>query len=189
MPTWPPQSRKSCTGLRPPFVQVIYDIDAERMAFGRNRADRRCRVRSTPPRGGRHREGMRRRMGPARFAARCPAAIRWTRSPAGSRASSRSAASLLERAREMGDRSQFHRNWVPGEPSLRLGPVRTGPVGATHASPLREASVQSVGPGRSVNGVGRPEPAPPTASRTSRPRSIRHSNSTRFSSMAGSRSA
>ena len=28
---------------------------------------------------------------------------------------------LLERTRDMGDRSQFKGNWVPGDPSLRLG--------------------------------------------------------------------
>ena len=28
---------------------------------------------------------------------------------------------LLARTRDMGDRSQFHRSWVPGDPSLRLG--------------------------------------------------------------------
>ncbi len=28
---------------------------------------------------------------------------------------------LLERTREMGDRSQFEHDWIPGEPGLRLG--------------------------------------------------------------------
>ena len=28
---------------------------------------------------------------------------------------------LLERTREMGDRSQFRHTWIPGDPSLRLG--------------------------------------------------------------------
>ena len=35
--------------------------------------------------------------------------------------------SLLERAREMGDRSPLHHTWIPGDPSLRLslyGPGR-----------------------------------------------------------------
>ena len=103
-----------------PFVQVIYDIDVERMAFGRIAL-----------------------IGDAAFAVRPHAAAgtakacadAWALRDALRDADGDPAAALarwepgqlalgrqvLERTRDMGDRSQFHRNWVPGDPSLRLG--------------------------------------------------------------------
>ena len=103
-----------------PFVQVIYDIDVERMAFGRVAL-----------------------VGDAAFAVRPHAAAgtakacadAWTLRDALRDADGDPVAALarwepgqlalgrqlLERTRDMGDRSQFHRSWVPGDPSLRLG--------------------------------------------------------------------
>lgn len=103
-----------------PFVQVIYDIDVDKMAFGRIAL-----------------------IGDAAFAVRPHAAAGtakacadgWTLRDALLDADGDPVAALarwepgqlalgrqvLERTRDMGDRSQFHRNWVPGDPSLRLG--------------------------------------------------------------------
>ena len=103
-----------------PFVQVIHDIDVERMAFGRIAL-----------------------IGDAAFAVRPHAAAGtakacadgWTLRDALRDADGDPVAALahwepgqlalgrqlLARTREMGDGSQFHRNWVPGDPSLRLG--------------------------------------------------------------------
>ena len=103
-----------------PFVQVIYDIDAERMAFGRVAL-----------------------IGDAAFAVRPHAAAgtakacadAWALRDALHDADGDTVAALarwepgqlalgrqlLERTRDMGDRSQFQRNWIPGDPSLRLG--------------------------------------------------------------------
>ncbi len=33
---------------------------------------------------------------------------------------------LVARAREVGERSQFHGSWVPGDPDLRFGPYGPG---------------------------------------------------------------
>ena len=103
-----------------PFVQVIHDIDVPRMAFGRIAL-----------------------IGDAAFAVRPHAAAGTAKACADAwalRDALRDAAGdpvaalalwepgqlalgrqLLERTRDMGDRSQFHRSWVPGDPSLRLG--------------------------------------------------------------------
>ena len=103
-----------------PFVQVIYDIDVPRMAFGRIAL-----------------------IGDAAFAVRPHAAAgtakacadAWALRDALRDANGDPVAALagweprqlalgrqlLERTRDMGDRSQFHRSWVPGDPSLRLG--------------------------------------------------------------------
>ena len=103
-----------------PFVQVIYDIDVPRMAFGRIAL-----------------------IGDAAFAVRPHAAAGTAKACADGwalRDALRDAAGdpvaalsrwepgqlalgqqLLQRTREMGDRSQFHQSWVPGDPSLRLG--------------------------------------------------------------------
>ena len=103
-----------------PFVQVIYDIDVERMAFG-------CVAL----------------IGDAAFAVRPHAAAgtakacadAWTLGDALRDANGDPVAALarwepgqlalgrqlIERTRDMGDRSQFKRDWVPGDPSLRLG--------------------------------------------------------------------
>ena len=103
-----------------PFVQVIHDIDVERMAFGRIAL-----------------------IGDAAFAVRPHAAAgtakacadAWALRDALRDADGDPVAALahwepgqlalgrqiLERTRDMGDGSQFHRNWVPGDPSLRLG--------------------------------------------------------------------
>ena len=103
-----------------PFVQVIYDIDVERMAFGRVAL-----------------------IGDAAFAVRPHAAAGTAKACADAwavRDALRDAGGdpvaalarwepgqltlgrqLLARTREMGDRSQFQRNWIPGDPSLRLG--------------------------------------------------------------------
>ena len=103
-----------------PFVQVIYDLDVPRMAFGRVAL-----------------------IGDAAFAVRPHAAAGTAKACADAwalRDALRDAdgdpvaalagwepgqlalgRQLLERTRDMGDRSQFHRSWVPGDPSLRLG--------------------------------------------------------------------
>ena len=103
-----------------PFVQVIYDIEIERMAFGRV-----CLI------------------GDAAFAVRPHAAAgtakacadAWSlrdalRDAAGDPVTALAAwepgqlqlgRALLARTREMGERSQFRRDWTPGDPSLRLG--------------------------------------------------------------------
>ena len=103
-----------------PFVQVIYDIEVERIAFGRIAL-----------------------IGDAAFAVRPHAAAgtakacadAWMLRDALRDAGGDPVAALaiwepgqlalgrqvLQRTRDMGDRSQFHRNWVPGDPSLRLG--------------------------------------------------------------------
>ena len=103
-----------------PFVQVIYDIEIERMAFGRV-----CLI------------------GDAAFAVRPHAAAgtakacadAWSlrdalRDAAGDPVAALAAwepgqlqlgRALLARTREMGERSQFRRDWTPGDPSLRLG--------------------------------------------------------------------
>ena len=103
-----------------PFVQIIYDIEVERMAFGRVAL-----------------------IGDAAFAVRPHAAAgtakacadAWTLRDALRDTNGDPVAALemwepgqlalgrqvLERTRDMGDRSQFKCNWVPGDPSLRLG--------------------------------------------------------------------
>ena len=103
-----------------PFVQAIFDIEVEHMAFGRV-----CLI------------------GDGAFAARPHAAAgtakacadAWTLRDALRRAECDVPTALqawepeqlalgrqlLERTREMGDRSQFEHNWIPGEPGLRLG--------------------------------------------------------------------
>ena len=103
-----------------PFVQVIYDIDISRMAFGRI-----CLI------------------GDAAFAVRPHAAAgtakacadAWSLRDALREANGdpvaalgvwepgqlRLGRALLARTREMGERSQFRHDWRPGDPSLRLG--------------------------------------------------------------------
>ena len=103
-----------------PFMQVIYDIEIERMAFGRV-----CLI------------------GDAAFAVRPHAAAGTAKACAdawGLRDALRKAEgdplealaawepgqlllgrTLLERTREMGERSQFRHDWTPGDPTLRLG--------------------------------------------------------------------
>ena len=103
-----------------PFVQVIYDIDIARMAFGRI-----CLI------------------GDAAFAVRPHAAAgtakacadAWSLRDALREANGdplaalgvwepgqlRLGRALLARTREMGERSQFRHDWRPGDPSLRLG--------------------------------------------------------------------
>ena len=103
-----------------PFVQVIYDIDVGRMAFGRIAliGDAAFAVRPHAAAGTAKacadawalRDALRDAGGDPVAALAC-----WE---PGQLALGRQ---LLERTRDMGDRSQFHRNWVPGDPSLRLG--------------------------------------------------------------------
>ena len=103
-----------------PFVQVIYDIDAARMAFGRVAliGDAAFAVRPHAAAGTAKacadgwalRDALRDADGDP-----VAALARWE---PGQLALGRQ---LLERTRDMGDRSQFHRSWVPGDPSLRLG--------------------------------------------------------------------
>ena len=103
-----------------PFVQVIYDIDVERMAFGRVAliGDAAFAVRPHAAAGTAKACADAWALGDAlRDADGDPmeALSRWE---PGQLALGRQ---LLERTRNMGDRSQFKRNWVPGDPSLRLG--------------------------------------------------------------------
>ena len=103
-----------------PFVQVIYDIDVERMAFGRVAliGDAAFAVRPHAAAGTAKacadawalRDALRDAEGDP-----VAALVRWE---PGQLALGRQ---LLERTRDMGNRSQFKRNWVPGDPSLRLG--------------------------------------------------------------------
>ena len=103
-----------------PFVQVIYDIDVARMAFGRVAliGDAAFAVRPHAAAGTAKacadawalRDALRDANGDP-----VAALARWE---PGQLALGRQ---LLERTRDMGDRSQFHRSWVPGDPSLRLG--------------------------------------------------------------------
>ena len=103
-----------------PFVQVIYDIDVERMAFGRVAliGDAAFAVRPHAAAGTAKacadawalRDALRDAGGDP-----VDALARWE---PGQLALGRQ---LLARTRDMGDRSQFKRDWVPGDPSLRLG--------------------------------------------------------------------
>ena len=103
-----------------PFVQVIYDIAVERMAFGRIAliGDAAFAVRPHAAAGTAKacadawalRDALRDADGHP-----VAALARWE---PGQLALGRQ---LLERTRELGDGSQFHRSWVPGDPSLRLG--------------------------------------------------------------------
>ena len=103
-----------------PFVQVIYDIDVERMAFGRVAliGDAAFAVRPHAAAGTAKacadawalRDALRDADGDP-----VAALARWE---PGQLTLGRQ---LLERTRDMGDRSQFKRNWVPGDLSLRLG--------------------------------------------------------------------
>ena len=103
-----------------PFVQVIHDIDVERMAFGRVAliGDAAFAVRPHAAAGTAKACADAWALGDAlRDADGDPVAAlaRWE---PGQLALGRQ---LLERTRDMGDRSQFKRDWVPGDPSLRLG--------------------------------------------------------------------
>ncbi len=103
-----------------PFVQVIHDIDVERMAFGRVAliGDAAFAVRPHAAAGTAKacadawalRDALRDSDGDP-----VTALARWE---PGQLALGRQ---LLARTRGMGDRSQFHRDWFPGDPSLRLG--------------------------------------------------------------------
>ena len=103
-----------------PFVQVIHDIDVERMAFGRVAliGDAAFAVRPHAAAGTAKACADAWALGDAlRDSGGDPvtALARWE---PGQLALGRQ---LLERTRDMGDRSQLHRSWVPGDPSLRLG--------------------------------------------------------------------
>ena len=103
-----------------PFVQVIYDIEIERMAFGRVClvGDAAFAVRPHAAAGTAKacadawslRDAIREAGGDpvAALAAWEPGQLRLGRA-------------LLARTREMGERSQFRHDWTPGDPSLRLG--------------------------------------------------------------------
>ena len=103
-----------------PFVQVIHDIDVERMAFGRIAliGDAAFAVRPHAAAGTAKacadawalRDALRDADGDP-----VAALARWE---PGQLALGRQ---VLERTRDMGDGSQFRRDWVPGDPSLRLG--------------------------------------------------------------------
>ena len=177
-----------------PFVQVIYDIDVPRMAFGRIAliGDAAFAVRPHAGAGTAKacadawtlRDALRDGDGdPA------AALARWE---PGQLALGRQ---LLERTREMGDRSQFLCNWIPGEPGLppravRAGTVDGGPTVWRAGGPAR-ARVRPLAPVRADRSGGATDRRrggayglPNVATR-----SMRHSNSTRFSSIAGSRRA
>ena len=103
-----------------PFVQVIHDVDIARMAFGRIAlvGDAAFAVRPHAAAGTAKacadawalRDALRDTGGDP-----VAALAHWE---PGQLALGRQ---LLERTRDMGDRSQFRRNWIPGDPSLRLG--------------------------------------------------------------------
>ena len=103
-----------------PFVQVVYDIDVANMAFGRIAliGDAAFAVRPHAGAGtAKACEDAWTLRDALRDAGGDPVAAlaRWE---PGQLALGRN---LLERTREMGDRSQFHHTWTPGDPSLRLG--------------------------------------------------------------------
>ena len=103
-----------------PFVQVIHDIDVERMAFGRIAliGDAAFAVRPHAAAGTAKACADAWALGDALCEADGDPVDALARWEPGQLALGRQ---LLERTRDMGDRSQFHRNWVPGDPSLRLG--------------------------------------------------------------------
>lgn len=103
-----------------PFVQVIYDIDVARMAFGRTAliGDAAFAVRPHAA------------AGTAKACADAWALVDALRDAEGDPVAALArwepgqlalGRQVLERTRDMGDRSQFQRNWIPGDPSLRLG--------------------------------------------------------------------
>ena len=103
-----------------PFVQVIYDIDVARMAFGRTAliGDAAFAVRPHAA------------AGTAKACADAWALVDALRDGEGDPVAALArwepgqlalGRQVLERTRDMGDRSQFQRNWIPGDPSLRLG--------------------------------------------------------------------
>ena len=112
-----------------PFVQVnLRHRRPERMAFGRVALIGDAAFAVRPHAGGRHRQGVRRCLDPARCAARCTngdpvaALARWE---PGQLALGRQ---LLARTREMGDRSQFQLQLGPGRAGAPPRPVRAGSV-------------------------------------------------------------
>ena len=103
-----------------PFVQVIFDIDVERMAFGRVAliGDAAFAVRPHAAAGTAKACADAWALGDALRDADGDPVTALARWEPGQLALGRQ---VLERTRDMGDRSQFHRSWVPGDPSLRLG--------------------------------------------------------------------
>ena len=103
-----------------PFVQVIYDIDVARMAFGRTAliGDAAFAVRPHAAAGTAKACADAWALGDALRDAEGDPVAALARWEPGQLALGRQ---VLERTRDMGDRSQFQRNWVPGDPSLRLG--------------------------------------------------------------------
>lgn len=115
-----PPIREVVLGAEQPFVQVIYDVAVQRMAFGRV-----CLI------------------GDAAFAVRPHAAAGTAKAAADGWVLAETLAaaegdvavalaewerrqlelgrSLLARTRDVGDRSQFHGTWVPGDPDLVFG--------------------------------------------------------------------
>ena len=116
----PPQIAEVLHETEAPFVQVIYDIEVANMAFGRIAlmGDAAFAVRPHAGAGTAKacedawtlRDALRDAGGDPLAALTC-----WE---PGQLALGRG---LLERTREMGDRSQFHHTWIAGDPSLRLG--------------------------------------------------------------------
>ena len=116
----PPQIPEVLHKTESPFVQVIYDIEVANMAFGRIAlmGDAAFAVRPHAGAGTAKacedawtlRDALRDAGGDPLAALTC-----WE---PGQLALGRG---LLERTREMGDRSQFHHTWIAGDPSLRLG--------------------------------------------------------------------
>ena len=116
----PPAVAEILLACEAPFVQVIYDIDAARMAFGRVAliGDAAFAVRPHAGAGTAKacadawtlRDALRDAGGdpPTALARWEPEQLALGRQ-------------LLARTRDMGKRSQHHHTWVPGDPSLRLG--------------------------------------------------------------------
>ena len=116
----PPQIAEVLHKTDAPFVQVIYDIEVANMAFGRVAlmGDAAFAVRPHAGAGtAKACEDAWKLRDALRDAGGDPAAAlaRWE---PGQLDLGRN---LLERTREMGDRSQFRHTWIPGDPSLRLG--------------------------------------------------------------------
>ena len=116
----PPAMAEVLRKTAEPFVQVIYDIDVANMAFGRIAliGDAAFAVRPHAGAGtAKDCEDAWTLRDALRDAGGDPvtALARWE--PGQLTLGRR----LVERTREMGDRSQFHHTWIPGDPSRRLG--------------------------------------------------------------------
>jgi len=117
---FPPPIAEVVEKISQPFVQAILDLEVSQMAFGRIclMGDGAFAVRPHAAAGTAKacadawalRDALRDTVGDVQSALR-----RWE--PGQLALGSQ----LLERTRSIGDGSQFHQSWVPGDPALRFG--------------------------------------------------------------------